>query len=371
MQPGDRFCGHCGHVVADDQATTDGAATTTADASARDDDEGAPAGTDAEADATRSGDPGDPTFVDPEHPALFDRPVRTLTPETVRVDLDDEPTNTGAQAPTEVIAVTGGVDLATCPSCEAVNAIERLRCARCGTALHDDVDDTGSDDWELAELPSSPEPAPIPPAAGSPRRRSRGLGIAIVVVGALLGATLAAFVFGIGPFERTTGVGIDFRGSGYEGGAQPLAPQRARTSTVLPDADGRSFGAPSAVDGDLTTAWVAADPDEARLELAFDRPVWITGLELANGDQLDEATFETVARVRTLDLDFGFGTLVRATLISGTGRQVVRPPEPILADRVVLEVVEATDGTGVGLSEISFVGFPANDDDTQEWDART
>ncbi|MBY5164308.1 NADase-type glycan-binding domain-containing protein [Salsipaludibacter albus] len=352
MQPGDQFCGHCGHVVADD--------------------DGAPAGT--EEDATRPDDPGDATFVDPDRPALFDRPVRTLTPETVRVDLDDEPTNTGVEAPTEVIATTGGVDLATCPSCEAVNAVERRRCARCGTALHDEVDDTGSDDWELAELPSDqsdPDPLPTPAAAGSPRRRSRGLGIAIVVVGALLGATLAAFVFGIGPFERTTGVGIDFRGSGYEGGAQPLSPQRARTSTVLPDADGRSFGAPSAVDGDLATAWVAADPDEARLELAFDRPVWITGLELANGDQLDEATFETVARVRTLDLDFGFGTLVRATLISGTGRQVVRPPEPILTDRVVLEVVEATDGTGVGLSEISFVGFPANDDDTQEWDART
>ncbi len=342
---GDRFCGHCGTEVADNGSPVDDPATARADAAVD-------------------------LPADDDRPALFDQPVRTLTPETVRVDLDDEPTNTGGDAPTEVIATTGGVDLASCPSCGAVNAVERLRCARCGTALHDDVDDTDADDWELQELPSAPEPEPTTVASPSPsRRRSRGLGILIVVVGALLGAALAALAFGIGPFERTTGVGIEFSGADYEGGAGPVAPQRARTSAVLPDADGRSFGAPMAVDGDLATAWVAADPDEARLELAFDRPVWITGIELANGDQFDDATFDAVARVRTLDLDFGFGTRIRATLISGTGRQVVRPPEPILADRVVLDVVEATDGAGVGLSEITFVGFTANDDDIQAWDA--
>jgi hypothetical protein len=69
-----------------------------------------------------------------------------------------------------------------------------------------------------------------------------------------------------------------------------------------------------------------------------------------------------------VDMDFGFGTRMRATLISGTGWQVVRPPEAILTDRVMLDVVEVTEGTGVGMSEITFTGFPADDQDVQDWD---
>lgn len=386
--PEDQFCGNCGGDLSgqaevdevdevDQGGPASGAATgdheererlESLEAADADD----PAGAGRAADPAAGPGPGTAaSFTDPDHPALFDRPVRTLTPETVRVDLDDEPTHTGADAPTEVIAVTGGVDLATCSGCGAVNAVERLRCARCGTPLHDDVDDADADDdWELQALPSTDEPAEVPqPVRGE--RRHRGLGVAIVVVGALLGAGLAAWVFGVGPFERTAGVEIDFVGEDYPGQAGPVAPERARTSEVRADEAGRSFGAGSAVDGDLTTAWVAVDPDEARLEYAFDRPVWVTGIELANGDQFDDESFEQTGRIRTLDMDFGFDTRLRATLISGTGAQVVRPPEPILTDRVVLDVAEVTEGEGVGLSEISFIGFPADDVDTQAWDEAT
>lgn len=297
------------------------------------------------------------------------------TVQAVQVSMDDEPTASGGTAdrgepPTEVVALTGGVDLATCPACRAVNAVQRPRCARCGVDLHaagEVVDDGGAPGAvpedvaavDLAEPVSADE-------AGVPRRRGpRGLGIAIVVGGAVVGAVLAAVMFGLGPFDRSGGHGIDFVGADYPGQAATLDPVSVTTTAVRPPDAGRTFGAPNVGDDALTTAWVGLDGDDASLTFEFGRPVWIVAVEVANGDQFDAESFPATARVRTLGVDFGFGSGLEATLISGTGWQGFRPPEPILVDTVTLDVLDLTEGQDVGLSEVRFVGFAANPSDSQ------
>lgn len=321
---------------------------------------------------------GDATTPSPSRPqarTAASRPqARTagIPTELVGVALDDEPTSTGAGAPTEVVVLTGGVDLATCPRCQAANAVQRARCARCGTALQDDAEA----DWPSDDAIPLPEDsfargvssASRPAGSGSGRNPHR-VGVAVVLVGAIVGALLGTWAFGLGPFARSAGPGVDFDGTAYPGQASSLAPVSAATTPVREPAGDRTFTADLAVDGQLETAWVAVDGDDATLEFTFDQPVWITALEVANGDQHDEESFAATARVRSLGIDAGFGSEVEATLISGPGSQGFRPPVPLLTDTVTLEVAERTEGVDVALSEINFVGFVADADDAAAYAA--
>lgn len=310
---------------------------------------------------------GSPRPTDAGGPTPFLAPDEA-DPRVVDVAVDDEPTSDGSAAPTEVITLTGGVDLAACPGCDAINAVERPRCARCGTPLQDDVEPLDDDPWDVRHLPVDDEASgnlAVPP--GGDGRGPWGLGIAVVVGGALVGAVLAAWMFGFGPFERADGTDVEFRGSDYPGQAEAVRPDQARTSSVREPVDGRAFDVTQAVDGDVTTAWVGADGNGANVTFTFDRPMWVTAVEVANGDQHDEESFEATARVRTLETDLGHGSRLRATLLSGTGWQVFRPLAPVLTDRITLVVLDRTEGDEVALSEVRFMGFPANDADARSY----
>ncbi len=302
--------------------------------------------------------------------AVEDGPAATLPRaprRSVQVAMDDEPTTIGATVgpPTEVVALTGGIELGTCSACGAVNAVERRRCARCGAALLDELDKTSGESAPASSSSDAPALPPTDVSVAPSRRRLPGVGIAIVVVGAVVGAVLAALVFGVGPFDRGAGVGVAFDGDGYPGQAGPLSAVPSATTPVRDALGERTFTADQAVDDDLGTAWVAVDGDDAALEFQFDQPVWVVSVEVANGDQYDDETFAATARIRTLEVDFGFGSTIEAILLSGIGRQDFRPPEPVLTEAITLEVLEVTDGADVALSDITFVGYEANAQDAR------
>lgn len=281
-------------------------------------------------------------------------------------DRDHAPAEAGDH--TEVVSESGGVDLATCPECEAINAIQRSRCARCGAALHGRID-TDEDDYELQELPSeSAVAAPAAAPAAPQRRRTRRTGLVIVALGIIVGGLIGtAFALGLGPFERGDVLAVEFDSEHYTSQPDQLSATSVESSEVRADEGGRSFGPTRLVDGDTTTAWIATDPDRARLVFHFDAPVWITSIEVANGDQHDDESFDATARVRTLLVDMDHGSMLRATLLDGRGRQVIRPRTPVLTDRIAFEVVNVTDGDGVGISEFEFVGHVANESDASAY----
>jgi len=292
---------------------------------------------------------------------LFDVPVDDQ-PTSTDVD-DDTPTESAA---TTVIATTADVDLVTCESCGSLNAAQRSRCAQCGTLLGESGAE--DEDWPLREPePAAPLPADV--AVASPRRR-RGIPtwawvvIAGVVVGVGIGVATA---LGLGPLAGPSGPGVDFRASAYPDPPDALAPSLVGGSDVLESVDGRSFGGPNLLDGDLATAWMPVGTDGAVVTFRFDAPVWITALEIANGDQFDDATFDSTGRVRLATIDMGRGQVIEATLIDGTGRQVVRVPTPALATEVEVVVDEVTGGDDVAMAEVVVIGHPANDTDADAY----
>lgn len=359
MGEDDRFCDRCGAQVGgpDEPGPT------------VDDDDAATTGRPDAASREAGPDPAESALFPTDHGRSAEpaRRVRAEAPRRrVQVGLDDEPTTAGAGPPTEIVALTGGVDLAACPTCGAVNAIQRRRCARCSATMLDDGAE-GHDE----PVPAASSDAPALPLhddlpVASERRGLPRVGVAlVVVVGAVVGAVLAAVAFGVGPFDRATGVGVAFDGDGYPGQAEPLPAVPSATTPVREAADGRTFTADQVVDDDLATAWVAVDGVDATLEFQFDRPVWVVAVEVGNGDQFDDETFASTARIRTLGVDFAYGSTIEATLLSGVGRQGFRPPEPVLTETITLDVMDTTEGVDVALSDITFVGFEANAADAQ------
>lgn len=286
--------------------------------------------------------------------------------EVVAVPVDDEPTSTslgdGAGDATEVVAVTGGVDLVACPQCDSLNAEQRNRCARCGQALRDIP--PAEDDYELADPTTTNGPEVVEDTPTTDRRPGRRVPtwVWIVLVGVVVGGGIGlAGAAGIGPLAPESGPAFEWDGEAYAGTPEPVDASLVSGSDVRRE-DGRRFSGSQLLDGDLTTAWSPTDTDGS-VDIRFANPVWITGLEVANGDQHDAETFETTGRVRTLDIDLGNGQQVRATLIDGDGRQLLRLPTPALTERVVLSVEEVTAGTGVALSDVAFLGHVAHDED--------
>jgi hypothetical protein len=292
----------------------------------------------------------------------------------VEVPVDEEPTSTSmdddaanAGAPTTVIATTGGVDLVTCDACGSVNAAQRTRCARCGEVLGA-RSSTEDDEWELQELPTNPAEATPMTAPEATSRRRVPTWVWVVIVGILVGGGIGlATALGIGPLAAPTGPGVDFRAQAYPEVPSTLGPDLVGGSEVRPDEGNRSFAASQLLDGDPTTVWSPADPDDAVVTFRFETPVWITAIELANGDQSGPEAFEAIGRVRVAEIEMGRGQRLHATLIDGDGRQVVRFPTPALTTQVELVVSETTGGSGVALADIAIIGHDASPRDTASY----
>ena len=381
VRPGDNFCGACGavrevdgtSVAVPSQVAGPPRASASADPGPTVPLFARPVVAGGSTDAPSSAGPEDaPGSRDPGAPPEV--PDAVAQPQQVEVPVDEEPTSTSigddgptSGEPTALIATTGGVDLVTCGACHSVNAAQRARCARCGELLGD-PSTTEDDDWELQELSTGPAEATTMTPPESTTRRRVPTWVWVILVGIIVGGGIGlATALGIGPLAAPSGPGVDFRAQAYSEPPSMLGPDLVGGSDVRPAEAGRSFAASQLLDGDPTTVWSPADPDDAVVSFRFETPVWITAIEVANGDQSGPEAFESTGRVRVADIEMGRGQRLRATLIDGDGRQVVRFPTPALTTQVDLVVGEVTGGSGVALADIAIIGHDASPRDTASY----
>jgi hypothetical protein len=194
-----------------------------------------------------------------------------------------------------------------------------------------------------------------------------------VVGGAVLIAVLvlALTLAGLGPFASGPDVpAADFDGSVYVEDAAPLIVTDIATRTTSPDTDAEA--AVAMADGDTTTAWRSSgevDPTSDVLEtidLVFDAPAWVEGIELANGDQLDRDAYDASSPLREVRITFDGGVVVDAELLDiGLRRQAITLPEPTLTTEVRIDVLQRVPGPHdqLAVSELTPIGWPAAGDD--------
>ena len=257
------------------------------------------------------------------------------------------------------------VDLVVCPECQASNTAQRARCARCGAPLWSEPaltpawHDEGVDAWHDAG----------PGAPGVVRRR-RGVGVAVavVVLGLVLGTGLGlAAGMGVGPFATVEPVPFDR--AAYPRDARPLRVATATSSSTASPVGARTFGPDHTVDGDLATAWVAGEETgDALLVHGFVEPVWVDRIEVATGDQYDQASFADRARVLEATVDLG-PLHVDAVLAGIDGVQVIQLEEPVLTDEITWEVTETTGGSAA-VSEVRYAGWQADEADRSRFRQR-
>lgn len=259
-----------------------------------------------------------------------------------------------------------GVELVACPSCGASNAARRLQCGRCDSRLHPtperpaDVGDEEDQDWLLVPAtPTDPEPA-------APRRRRRGAALAVITFGVVVGTVLGlAAGMGVGPFATDEPVGFD--AMAYPDDPTMRRPATASSSSTA-DSDGeRVFDPGKTVDDDLDTAWRADGEGEgALLRHGYVAPVWVTRIEVATGDQVDDAVFAAAGRVTEAMVDLGT-MQVEATLAGVEGVQVLRLPRPVLTDEITWEVTDLV-GEPAAITEVRYVGWDADDEDRRAYE---
>ena len=288
--------------------------------------------------------------------------------------LEDDPTSTSLP-PVPPPAEPGDVELVACPACGASNAARRRRCGRCGKLIATPGDAGEDSDQHLVVPPPGPaadreEPA-VSEEAGPPRARRarrRGLGVLVVGLGLVLGTGLGvAAGTGIGPFATVEPVPFD--ATAYPRDPAAIRPATTGSSSTAPSAGDRQFGPRVTVDGDLTTAWMPdGEATGARLRHGFVAPVWVARLEVATGDQHDEGTFGATARVTQVRVDLG-PQVVKIDLQDVDGVQLVVLPEPVLTDQATWEVTDTTGGVGA-ITEVRYVGWPADEADREAFRAR-
>ncbi len=299
---------------------------------------------------------------DAESGRLFEVPVDD---EPTSTDIDESPDS--ADAATTVIATTSDVELVTCPDCRSLNAAQRARCAQCGAPLRES--NTDEQAWgDLREAEPTPAPSQEPAARAATRRRGLPTWAWVIIAGIVVGVGIGvATALGLGPLASTAGPGVDFRASAYPREPAALAPSLVGGSEVREPADGRTFVAPNLLDGNLATTWQPASATGADVTFRFESPVWISAIVVANGDQLDDEAFDATGRVRLATIAMGRGQTIDATLIDGTGRQVVRFPTPALTTEVQVVVEEITGGDDVAMSDIEIIGNEASPRDADAY----
>lgn len=215
-------------------------------------------------------------------------------------------------------------------------------------------------DWLLA-------PATTPPSdADAPRRGRRGAALAVIVLGVVVGTVLGlAAGMGVGPFERDEPVAFDTLAYPDEPVMRRPA-TAASSSTADPEGD-RAFEPTQTVDDDLDTAWRADDEGAgALLRHGYVAPVWVTRIEVATGDQANDATFTAAGQVTGARIDLG--TLqVEATLAGTDGVQVLRLPRPVLTDEITWEVTDVV-GHPAAISEVRYIGWNADEEDRRAYE---
>lgn len=265
-----------------------------------------------------------------------------------------------------------GVELVACPSCGASNAARRLQCGRCGARLHPAPERPAGDDDPLV-ADEDPDVVMVPatrtgPETAAPRRRRRGAALAVITFGVVVGTVLGlAAGMGVGPFAREEPVAFD--ALAYPDDPTMRRPATASSSsTAEPDGE-RVFDPGKTVDDDLGTAWRSDGEGEgALLRHGYVAPVWVTRIEVATGDQVDDAVFSTAGRVTGAMVDLG--TLqVEATLAGTEGVQVLRLPRPVLTDEITWEVTDLV-GEPAAISEVRYVGWNADDEDRRAYEDR-
>jgi hypothetical protein len=340
---------------------------------------------------------------------------------------DDEVTD--LSMPIAVGSPAPGVELVVCPRCGAANAAQRRSCGRCATVLVGEPvgsaarpaeDDRPDDDRPDDDRPGDdhrgddrPEDAPTavvprvltgtrqgagqreapvrdgqdtppvavptrPPdvrtASDAPPPRPRGRGrrrmvvVGVVVVGIAVGSAFGmAAALGLWPFEPIVDL-PEFDAAAYAQDPQELRPARAGASSVRDDDPG-PVGAVRTVDTSLATMWVSGDVGTpVLLRHVFDRPVWLTSIRVAHAAADDPAYTEYGHAVRAR-IDFGHGQRVVVSLLDQPGEQVVNLPVPRLTDAITWEILDVAGGDEVALAEITYVGYPASDEDVTGYPA--
>ena len=293
------------------------------------------------------------------------------TSAMVRLPGDEDPTDPGAPPPvtadpTQVITGAGTV---SCPNCGAPNSARRSLCGRCGADL-----ETGTVAPRPAPRPVAPV-TPTEPRASERDRATRGRTVALIVAaGVLIGGLIGAAVgLGLGPLggedEELPTATFDASTYGGDPGSLPLF--EVATSTIRPAEGGVTFARERMFDGDLTTGWKNSGETNAdgvgeviRVELT--NPAWVTEIVLANGDQSDGVAFTNYARIHRVTARMDGNVVVRLTFLDKEGQQAARLPEPILTTAIRLEIDETFAGAtfaDLAVSELSFLGHPAIDDD--------
>jgi hypothetical protein len=287
-------------------------------------------------------------------------PGASSPPQQSVVDRGDDPTD--LSMPVHDATQVVDVELVSCPNCGSSNAARRARCGRCGQRLRPDAPPLPATDMDDDDAPAQAwapsEPPPVP-------SRRRGIGIAIVVLGILIGAGVGlAAGLGLGPFAAPEVAEFDPRA--YPSAPEQVRPTAVGASTTAPMAGDITIGPQATVDEDLGTAWLPRDDDDRPLLVhRFTDPVWVSRIEVATGWQVDDATFFDNGRVTGARIDLG--TLrVDATIADVRGWQVIRLPRPVLLEEITWQVTETIGGTGA-LAEVRYVGWPADDADTDRF----
>jgi hypothetical protein len=260
--------------------------------------------------------------------------------------------------------------LVVCGTCRAHNSARRVLCAGCGAELgagivapapplvpyrSADADEDTGDGLKVVHR-HDPE-------------RTIWTAVTVVVVGLLLGAAIGVLiVLEVGPFSR---IGDDetmpvFEESRY-GAATDLTADAIGTRSTQSQGDSQSHAPANMLDGDLDTAWTndgreVPDGEGEVVAVEFDEPVWLRQIVLANGAQRDSERYEANARLERVVLALGDGREVEVNLLDQLGFQSVTLDEPMLVDRVRIDVRDTFDGEGedLSVSELRFRGNVAD-----------
>lgn len=232
-----------------------------------------------------------------------------------------------------------GARLVHCPACDGANAASRPFCGRCGVALR-----PGAEQGALV-LPDPALRERAGAAGGAPAEpREGGVPATLLVVTVLAALAIIGVLLTI---LSARGVGL-FAGPGVPptpGAPVPVEPAAARASSMVPPSGDVTYGPENLLDGDETTAWkegAASDGTGEWVELRFDREIAVSRLLVWNGDQRP-GRFAEHNRVASARLEVGDRAFT-ADLLDVEGPQAVDLPEPVLADRVRVVVLDVHAG---------------------------